>query len=236
MRTVAEPNQSLLVDQHTTDPLVGAQSPVGVRPAKIVAEMLRAKHRPAAELAAVAEVAERQIRRNLVRSLRSASADKLAEEAQEFATVLANTDFPGDLDARWTELLAVWNMGVTMRDSSAVEAILRGNNDKNRVLMRLLKQHGESARKDLAAQVDLSDSHLSHALAQLEQAGLIERRKQGNAIWVKATKLGFETLNNEPVPKPEKTLQERFHRVVDANSTCVSMIDRVGSSSKRIAA
>lgn len=236
MSTLAKSTQSQLPDSHTADPLVGAQSPIGALPAKIVAEMLGSKTRPAAELAAVVEVAERQIRRNLVRSLRSSSADKLAEEAGEFATVLAGTDFPGDLDARWTELLAIWNLGVTMRDGSAVEAILRGNNDKNRVLMRLLQRHGELARKDLATQVELSDSHLSHALAQLEQAGLIDRRKQGNAIWVKATKLGFEALSNGSTAKTEKVLGKRFHRVIDVHSSYVSLIDRLGPSSKRIAA
>jgi DNA-binding MarR family transcriptional regulator len=200
------------------EPLLLAQSAHGIIPIAVVAQLLR-ENCDQSLLAQVIDVAEEQIRFNLVRSLRGDDLDGLVEDAQNLASILSKTTFPEDLDARWTELLAMWNTGAQMRDEFAVDAILGANNGKNRALLAYLGRYGETPRRTLSAIADLSDSHLSHVLAQLAKADLIEKRKHGNSKSISITPLGIRALRStaakltEAPPQYKRVPVEATHKV-----------------------
>jgi DNA-binding transcriptional ArsR family regulator len=89
---------------------------------------------------------------------------------------------------RWNGLLAVLETRAHLMDHHPAESIAQ------RAHMPALKQElttaaGEMATQELLTRLGLSKARLSQLLALAEAAGLVERRKQGKANWVRASGL-----------------------------------------------
>jgi hypothetical protein len=177
--------------------LVRAQSPEGIVPAQAVAEHYAASTDETKQN--LLRIATAQLRRNLVRSVRTGSINDLSDQG-EALTALLRTPLPEDLSIRWSELSHVLTEAAQLREPSAAIAIARGNRGRNMEILVAVQKAGDRiARKKLKQSLpqsnnEFSDSHLSHALAQLEQGDLIRREKSGNEVMVLITPLGIESV------------------------------------------
>jgi DNA-binding transcriptional ArsR family regulator len=85
------------------------------------------------------------------------------------------------------------------RETAAPEADLAAlrslGGDTRHRLARLLVAGGERCVCELAPLVDVSESAVSHALASLADAGLVERRKEGRWRYYRATDRAVAVLD-----------------------------------------
>lgn len=84
-----------------------------------------------------------------------------------------------------------------MGEAEALEVALRlkALADPTRVrLMSMLLTEGELCTCDLAAEIGLSDATVSHHLAQLRKAGLVEGTRRGTNVWYRARRESLGAL------------------------------------------
>jgi DNA-binding transcriptional ArsR family regulator len=184
--------------------IVRAQSTQGVAPALAISESCRAAK--GAVPPKLLRIATSQMRRNLVRNLRQGSVNDFSEQAAELSKVLGVKNLPAELSIRWAELRDVLSEASMLREPSAALSVVRGNRGRNAGILSVIQAAGGTIdrRKILDAlsgsvATELSDSHLSHALTQMENANLLEREKHGNSVVVKITVLGSEALRDQSV-------------------------------------
>jgi DNA-binding transcriptional ArsR family regulator len=95
----------------------------------------------------------------------------------------------GDLQQRREELR---DLAETALDADVMSVFgVLGNETRYR-LARLLSAGGERCVCELDPLVDVSESAVSHALSDLVDAGLAERRKEGNWRYYRSTRLADE--------------------------------------------
>lgn len=67
-------------------------------------------------------------------------------------------------------------------------------NPTRRQILRILQRRGECAAGDLADQVDVSKPTLSHHLAALHDAGLVDRERRGSHVLYRVNQSVVEEL------------------------------------------
>jgi DNA-binding transcriptional ArsR family regulator len=195
--------------------IVRAQSTQGVAPALAISESCRAAK--GAVPAKLVRIATSQMRRNLVRNLRQGSVNDFSEQAAELSKVLGVKNLPAELSIRWAELRDVLSEASMLREPSAALSVVRGNRGRNAAILAVIQAAGGriDRRKILASlsgsiATELSDSHLSHALTQMENANLLEREKHGNSVLVKITQLGKEVLQDQSISQAPRVHVSRI--------------------------
>jgi DNA-binding transcriptional ArsR family regulator len=116
------------------------------------------------------------------------------------------------LHGRWTALGELLSEAARKTDAGAVDALLRAHRGKARETLDLLAQHdGRMARSSLRRELDLSESHLSHLLRDLEESELIVRhRPEGSKeVVVELDWVGHNIVNSQLAPAWAAFVAER---------------------------
>jgi DNA-binding transcriptional ArsR family regulator len=96
-----------------------------------------------------------------------------------------------DVDRRLDELETLADAAFADDALQSIFAVL-GNETRYRLVRALCVAEGELCVCELEPLVDVSESAVSHALADLVEAGLVTRRKEGNWRYYDATGLATE--------------------------------------------
>ncbi|GGM64540.1 DNA-binding transcriptional ArsR family regulator [Halarchaeum rubridurum] len=115
----------------------------------------------------------------------------MAESATRLERLLADElgdCCDADVTARRAELDALADEAFADDDTRAPFAVL-GNETRYRLARALAVDGTERCVCELEALVDVSESAVSHALADLVDAGLVDRRKDGNWRYYESTAL-----------------------------------------------
>ena len=116
-------------------------------------------------------------------------------------------------EARWEALLDVLVQGMSIPTLARGLAALQPDGLAGRILQALAQGHTPIRPHELATLLlpeqdeDSSRTQISRALGVLAEAGLVERRRLGKAVWVSLLPLGAEAAGlrvpKEPEPEPE---------------------------------
>lgn len=127
--------------------------------------------------------------------------------------------------SRWEMLGEHLTDRAARSDPIGVEALLRGDNGKPRRVLELLAEAPGAAlpRSALAGPLVASESHISHILRSLHDAGLIHRHQEGRTVTVTLAARGSEVIGTAPSARAVADLSvlidgltlDRRHQVQD---------------------
>ncbi|MGI8807605.1 MAG: hypothetical protein ACR2KK_07150 [Acidimicrobiales bacterium] len=104
---------------------------------------------------------------------------------------------------RWEMLGEHLTDRASRADPIGVEALLRGDNGKPQRLLELLAAApgGSMPRAQLGGPLAASESHVSHILRSLHDAGLIHRHQEGRSVTVTLSARGREVVGASPASR-----------------------------------
>lgn len=132
----------------------------------------------------------------LARLIRSADRTELLAAAVELD---AAAEAAGESSAIWSFAAGQLEAAAGAVGDTSLPMHLRGHAGKSEQVLRCVAERGgTAARKDIAAALtDVTDSHLSHILGDLDNAGLLIRSREGREIVVMLTAKGNEALGHQ---------------------------------------
>lgn len=140
--------------------------------------------------------------------LREASRTEIVNECASLGSFLSSeTGRSAERDhpvvyGSWTALSDLLGEAARRSDRAAVESILRSYKGYAREILEIIAQHGSPvSRSEIRSRLELSESHLSHILRDLDEADLVVRyRDEGRGILVDLGPVGREMVAQSIVP------------------------------------
>lgn len=125
-----------------------------------------------------------------------------AAEAMHDLSAWAAKHNGGTAASRWGMLAEHLTDRASRSDPIGVDALLRSQNGKPRRLLELLAAApgGSLPRAELAAELVAGESHVSHVLSSLYDAGLVHRHRSGRQVTVTLAARGRELLGAGAAP------------------------------------
>lgn len=158
---------------------------------------------------APAETLDALVREAVKRLVRTGGRGDLREGAVSLSTLAEDRSPAGGgapsettLGPRWDVLADLLGDLADALDDDAVPMLLRSHHGKSRQVLEATSAGGWIPRRDVRDRVEVSDSHLSHILRELVDAGLVHRRRRGREVEIRLTTAGRDAIGVEPAPDP----------------------------------
>jgi DNA-binding MarR family transcriptional regulator len=181
--------------------------------------------RPAASDRPMAEAVGGLILHRTLKLLRDSSRDDILTEGialDGFLTSPAGDQFRTthpDLYFAWQGVSALLGEAARRSDRAAIESILRSHDGHGRAVLELLAERAEPVRRaDVRERLQLSESHMSHVLRDLEEADLIERRPSGREVALALGPVGREVVARHVLPEWVRHLVDVLQRARHAQA------------------
>lgn len=181
----------------------------------------------------------------VLRVLRDGSRREILDEALVVSSGLSGE--PGKLlRKRYPEVYASWTTlddllaeAGRRHDRAAVPGILKSTQGLGlRVLEILAKEGGAAPRSRIRETLDLTESHLSHLLYNLEEADLVVRFRQGKEVHVELGPVGQDLVKTTVFPAWVESFlaaMERTHQGEQIEDALVDELVRAGAPSRLVA-
>ncbi len=181
--------------------------------------------RPAASDRPMAEAVGGLILHRTLKLLRDSSRDDILTEGialDGFLTSPAGDQFRTthpDLYFAWQGVSALLGEAARRSDRAAIESILRSHDGHGRAVLELLAERAEPVRRaEVRERLQLSESHMSHVLRDLEEADLIERRPSGREVALALGPVGREVVARHVLPEWVRHMVEVLQRAAQAET------------------
>lgn len=147
-----------------------------------------------------------------------------------------------DLYFAWQGLSALLGEAARRSDRAAIESILRSHEGHGRAVLELLAERAEPVRRaEVRERLQLSESHMSHVLRDLEEADLIRRRAAGREVALALGPVGREVVARHVLPEWVRHLVDVLQRTRAAQAdppdadTLADELARKGAPSRLVA-
>ncbi len=107
-------------------------------------------------------------------------------------------------------------------DRAAVDSILRNHKGRGQQVLEAVAAHGQAMpRSLLRSRLEMSESHLSHVLRELEEADLIVRYRpgKGKEVVVDLAHVGREVVERSVLPRWVQHLVDRLSDIAGSRET-----------------
>jgi DNA-binding transcriptional ArsR family regulator len=119
----------------------------------------------------------------------------------------------------WIALSELLGEAARRSDRAAVDAILRSNQGLGQRVLAMLAERGEPMpRGEMRKQLDISESHLSHLLRDLDEADLVIRYRQGKEVVVDLGPVGREVVQKSMAPAWVEAFVEHMEQLLDEDA------------------